>query len=168
MIVIDVGCARHGWHYSIERLLDEFHPDVFYGFDPGWEPEMFWPSPDLDPKTRVEITKAAAWTYDGEVGFHENGLVSHVTELNGVPKVPCFDLARFLRVMAFKHREGIVLKIDAEGAEYDLLRHLIARRADKLLKLAIVEWHDLPDGTHISRRVNIEREIACELREWEF
>ena len=33
-VVIDVGCARIGAAHSMERLIDEFHPKVLYGFDP--------------------------------------------------------------------------------------------------------------------------------------
>lgn len=166
MIVIDVGCARYGNDYSIERLLEEFKPDYLYGFDPGWEKDMFWPAADLDPKTIIHIQKTAAWIYHGEIGFQSDGLNSWVTEMNGAPQVPCFDLAEFLfDVSGVRVDDGkpveVVLKIDAEGSEYDLLRHLINKGADKLLKLAWVEWHEPDRG-----RAAIEAEIACPLEEW--
>ena len=55
----------------------------------------------------------------------------------------------------------IVLKLDCEGAEYDLLRHLMDTRADSRLELAIVEWHDPDRG-----REFIESNIACRIEQW--
>jgi hypothetical protein len=170
-IVIDVGCARYGNDYSIERLIEEFHPAIIYGFDPNqgrdeypWTPNP----PGMGPTgpthaTAIHIEKKAAWIYDGEIGFQSDGLNSWVTEMNGAPRVPCFDLARFIseEMPYYEPSHEIILKIDAEGAEYDLLRHLISRGADKLLKLAWVEWHQPDRG-----RAEIEQEIACELMEW--
>lgn len=180
MIVIDIGCARYGNDYSIERLIEEFHPSTIYGFDPNQGSDEYpWPSvPSAGPTgvttaTSVIIEKKAAWIYDGEIGFQSDGLNSWVTEMNGAPQVPCFDLADFIvskwKVSFARGYEGefermeeeIVLKIDAEGSEYDLLRHLINKGADKLLKLAWVEWHEPDRG-----RAAIEAEIACPLEEW--
>jgi len=165
VIVIDVGCARYGGDYSIERLIEEFKPDVIYGFDPNQGPDEYpWSSHPADgptgptKATSIIIEKKAAWIYDGEIGFRSDSLNSWVTELKGAPQVPCFDLARFIVEL---DTNDIVLKIDAEGSEYDLLRHLIARRADALLKLAWVEWHEPDRG-----RATIESEIACEIQEW--
>lgn len=170
MIVIDVGCARYGNDYSIERLIEEFHPSVIYGFDPNQGPDEYPHPPNpLDAPTgptsgtSVVIEKKAAWIYDGEIGFQSDGLNSWVTEMNGAPKVPCFDLARFIleEMPYYEPPHEIILKIDAEGSEYDLLRHLIAKGADKLLKLAWVEWHEPDRG-----RAQIEAEISCPLEEW--
>lgn len=179
MIVIDVGCARYGNDYSIERLIEEFHPTRVYGFDPNqgfdeypWVMRLDGPTGPTTA-TIVDIQKKAAWLYEGTVGFQSDGLNSWVTEMDGAPKVPCFDLADFIfakwKVSFARGYEGefermeeeIVLKIDAEGSEYDLLRHLINKGADKLLKLAWVEWHEPDRG-----RAEIEAEIACPLEEW--
>lgn len=149
-VVIDIGCARHGGDYSIERLLDEFSPDVLYGFDPS---DAIRESTDglaeRGGETQVFLSQQAAWTYDGEIGFREDSLNSWVTELKGAPQVPCFDLADFIYSICDQYTVGetrpqIILKMDAEGSEYDLLRHLILRGADLLIDLAWIEWHS-PD-----------------------
>lgn len=168
MIVIDIGCARYGNDYSIERLIEEFHPSIIYGFDPNQGPDEYpWlPNPPAGPTgpttaTSIVIKKKAAWIFDGEIGFQSDGLNSWVTDMNGAPRVPCFDLANFIFDIFIGKKHEIVLKIDAEGSEYDLLRHLISREADKLLKLAWVEWHEPDRG-----RAQIEAEISCPLEEW--
>lgn len=163
MIVIDVGCARYGGDFSIERLIEEFHPSVLYGFDPSWQPGMFTAWDGLE--TSVVASNHAAWTHDGFVTFAGSGLGGHVSdEPISSAAVACVDLAQFIKDLP--DEEEIVLKIDAEGAEYDLLDHLIEQEADKRLALAWVEWHNFGVPSPSERRAAIEQKIACELTEW--
>lgn len=157
--VIDVGCARYGGDYSIERLIEEFHPYVLYGFDPAWQVDMFDPPADL--LTTVHVSTEAAWTFDGHVRFRVDGLGGQVTSTG--PKVPCVDLARVIQEIA---APDIVLKIDAEGSEYALLDHLIETGMDDCLKLAWIEWHPFGVPNTDARRRAIESEISCEITEW--
>lgn len=164
MIVIDVGCARYGGDYSIERLIEMYYPDMLYGFDPAWpedEPNVIH---SLFHPTTTFVERVAAWTYDGEVRFMIDGLNGQVGDAEHWPLVPCIDLAEFVRRLPSD--QDIVLKIDAEGAEYDLLRHLITKGVDSMLKLAIVEWHTKGIEKPEKRRRMIEEVIACELQEW--
>lgn len=170
-IVVDVGCARYGADYSIERLIEEFKPDFLFGFDPNWSPEMFIPGDDL--KTLVDITTAAAWTYDGEIGFHSDGLNSWLSDESG-RKSPCIDLARWMweEMPAVRltdaHKHKIILKVDAEGSEYDLLEHLIAEGANTLVDFAWIEWHDHGAPRPALRRRHIERSWGKPIAEWRF
>lgn len=160
-VVIDIGCARHGNDYSIERLIEEFSPDVLYGFDPS---EAIRESTDglvgLATKTSVLLSQQAAWIYDGEIGFREDGINSWVTELKGAPQIKCFDLAEFILSL---DDDDIVLKMDCEGSEYDLLRHLILKGVDEKIRLAWIEWHEPDRG-----RAKIEDEWAGEMVEWKW
>lgn len=168
-IVIDVGCARYGGDFSIERLLTEFQPDFLFGFDPNWRPEMFTPTDDL--KTLVDITTAAAWTYDGEIGFISSGLRSTLSDLAG-NKCPCVDLARFMWEempyvrLADRHRHKVILKMDAEGSEYELLEHLIAQGANRLVQTAWIEWHPVTTPNAATRRKRIEKLWEGDMIEW--
>lgn len=175
-VVIDVGCARYGGDFSIERLIHEFKPVMVYGFDPNDEivasapegservNETRWVTPE---GVGVALEKKAAWTYDGEIGYRSDTLNSWITDAVDAPKVECFDLARFIVERAGRDpSQEIVLKMDAEGAEYDLLDHLIETRADALLKLAWIEWHPKKVQNGNRRRQQIEEQIACEIVEW--
>lgn len=166
MIVIDVGCARYGADYSIERLVEMFRPAKVYGFDPAqglgeypWEP-----NPKM-ANLEVAIYKGAAWTYTGEVRFQADGLVGHIVEDESAPLVPCIDLAAFIEEMP----EGpVILKIDAEGAEYELLEHLIDTGSINRLTRLLVEWHPRHEG---KRRRAIEEglrraEVVTEQWRW--
>jgi hypothetical protein len=159
VIVIDVGCAKYGGDYSIERLIEEFHPDILFGFDPNPALEQLSPGESfLIGETEVMLEQKAAWIFDGEVGYVNDSLNSWVTGAVNAEQVPCFDLARFIEGLP---DDDIVLKMDAEGSEYDLLRHLILKGMDERLRLAWIEWH-VPDRG----RAQIEAEIACELAVW--
>lgn len=147
MIVIDVGCATHGASYSIGRLRSWYRPDVLYGFDPHDD--------GVDYPDDVRVEHKAAWVHDGTVGYVAQGTTSHVTDGGDVP---CVDLARFIHELP---DDTIVLKVDAEGAEYPLLRHLIDRGADERLCLALVEWHQPDMG-----RDEITAALRCPTGRW--
>ena len=167
MIVIDVGCARWGGDYSVERLIEMFHPDVLIGFDPAKDVAKAMPGALglLMGDTNVMLRREAAWTYDGEVGYREDGLNSWITDDAEAPKVRCVDLARVVEEMP----EGpVILKIDAEGAEFDLLEHLIATGAMARLTRVLVEWHPVGQG---ERRRAIEeglRRAEVPVEQWRY
>lgn len=173
MIVIDVGCAKWGGDESIPDLVRDYEPSTLYGFDPAAEEADYFLG-----NTIVVVHPWAAWTYDGRIGFKVAGLGGQVTD--GATQHPCFDLARFIHGLP---DDEIVLKIDAEGAEYTLLPHLREHDADLRLKLACVEWHcevcgiggngrhrEGCRGDHVAweaRRAETEALIRCPLEQWE-
>ena len=161
MIVLDIGASKYNGDYSIERLIDMYHPDTLYAFDPSWEPSMA-PS---DTETKVIGSKKAAWTYDGKVRFLIDGLNGQIGDHAHWPEVRCFDLAKFIGKLP---EDEIILKLDAEMSEFELLERLIAQKMDARLSLAIIEWHKLPDGSHDARRMAIERSIACPIEVWKW
>lgn len=150
MIVVDVGCADHSAK-SVEYLIERFHPDEFWGFDPfpGVEEADY-----MVDSTRVRIVPEAAWTHNGDVAFTEAGDCSHAGE--GPLTVPCFDLAAWLA----DRDDGIILKIDAEGAEYELVPQLIATGQDKRLSLLLIEWHFDDRG--------LTEQLGCPVEIWPF
>lgn len=160
-VVLDVGAARYGDDYSIERLIDRFHPSELYAFDPNATNIVFSP-PD---GTRIYAVHAAAWIYEGEIGFRADGLRSHL-DPDSPTMVPCIDLARVIEGIHLERDPGIVLKLDCEGAEYTLLAHLISKRVDEKLDLCLVEWH--PIETPAYDREMLEANLRCPLEEWAF
>lgn len=173
MIVIDVGCARYGGDYSLERLIEWYEPDTLYGFDPnptGAREAAWWmPAPKRNEvmsvryehhveQTHVVIEAMAAWTFDGQMGLFADGLASWVGEGDKLPRVPCIDLARFIGELP---AGPVVLKLDCEGAEYPLLRHLIDCKMDMRLDEVHVEWH-APE----LERAQLEKDFGVELKEW--
>lgn len=154
--VIDVGCARYGGDFSVERLLEEFQPKTLIGLDP---------SPDVANvcefvgDTLVMTFRAAAWTSFEAVVYHGGGLGGYVDLEPPGEWVHGFDLARLVKAFS-----PVVLKMDAEGAEFVLLPHLIEQGADEHIALAWIEWHPAK-GTAKARR-QIEKALRCEVTEW--
>lgn len=136
-VVIDIGCRRYGNDYSIERLIEEFHPKVLYGFDPNEEDRT-----EEINGTTVVIYRAAVWVHDGETAYVNPGNRGTITSGSGTPMVNADTVVREIVDQHSVH--NIVLKIDAEGSEYGILEHLISTGADKLIAFAWVEWHE-PD-----------------------
>lgn len=154
--VIDIGCAEHHKGVpSLHRLADEHQPDVLYGFDP--HPSVPHHETHAYNGATIQRERKAAWTFDGQIGYAESGSASCATDEVGYPMVPCFDLAAFVIGL-----EGpVVLKLDCEGNEYRLLRHLLDTGADANLDVVWVEWH----GDQ-KRRLLMEWRIGAKVREW--
>lgn len=184
-VVIDVGAARYGGDYSMERLIVQFEPAYLYAIDPnpaldypeGYETQ--WCSAceaDAlnDPcvcgepkgKTMITLINEAAWIRGGTVGYRADGLNSWLTDDGRAPSVPCFDLASFIKTLEEKHDDKIVLKLDCEGSEYELLDWIIDQHADELLDLCIVEWHPKSEPAHEALSANIIERLHCEYQEW--
>ena len=149
-VVVDVGCADHHGR-SVDYLVDRFHPDELWGFDP-------WPEMEVrdyqDGTTHVRTSRIAAWTHDGEISYTLDGDRSHVGE--GPITVECFDLAAWLA----QRDAGAVLKLDAEGSEYELIPRLIETGEDNRLSLLLIEWHSDDHG--------LTEQIGCPIEEWPF
>ena len=156
--VVDIGCATRGETDSISVLIDRFHPDVLCGFDPL--PGLGEQEVDIEG-CKVTVSGKAAWTQDGTVGYTEAGECSQTSE-GGETTVPCFDLSNWLATV---DDDEIILKIDAEGAEYPLLERLLADDRDRLVSLLIVEWHD--NITYADeRKASLLARLRAPVEEW--
>ncbi len=142
----------------------------------------------LDLKTRYGNTQheiilyngTIVTSYDGFITFYidkNNRYGNHVGSsiLENHPDVvlskkvsvnkPCIDLARLLRL--YTQNDFIVVKMDIEGAEFELLIHLIKENVLSLIDVLIVEYHRnlLPFKTPydlysaIFKRFNIKEEV---------
>lgn len=54
-------------------------------------------------------------------------------------KLECIDFAKYLQT--FESDTNIFLKLDVEGAEYEIIDHLIETKTLPLIKKLNVEWH---------------------------
>lgn len=166
-IVIDVGCLSwqrgSGVEDSIHTLIKRFQPKLLFGFDIH---------PALPEKignvngTTVLTSRKAAWSDPGTLGVEMQGNCTHVmVGGHGEGRVDCFDLARFIKLLP---ESTIVLKLDAEGAEYVLLPHLIKQGAMAKISRLLVEWHEgqYANGWEVDRSA-IVSQISCPVEEWQ-
>lgn len=128
------------------------------------------------------IMWAAAWTYDGSVklfqsGAHEASTVveekiepNHWPQIdyNNSSEVPCFDFSAWL-LRSFTLNDQVTLKMDVEGAEYDLLERMIADRSILLIRRLICEWYfDRYPSISIERHNAVRTSVAAHtsLEDW--
>ena len=169
LIVCDVGCHTHRDDDSVGVLIERFGPDRLYGFDPY---SHVVPGERVVNGTRVIIEQSAAWTRGGTIEFVEpRSMPTHSTVMNpyeygeGMRRVACFDLADWIESHGLN--ADLILKLDVEGAEYDLLEHLYAREADRYVTLLLVEWHPLPpEAISWATRVSLMKRLRCPVEGW--
>jgi FkbM family methyltransferase len=125
---------------------------------------------------------AAAWTFDGHIDLFESGknaastVVLGKVERNGWPainyaapgRVPCFDFSAWL-LRTFTLQDDVTVKMDVEGAEYDLLEHMLESRAILLVRRLFCEWHqDRYPSISRERHDTVRKAVAAttELEDW--
>ena len=107
----------------------------------------------------VHVYNQAVWTYNGDINFyigdiHSSSLIKKkITgnlDINNPVKVPCVDIAQFIR--QFHIDDYIILKLDIEGAEYAVIEHLYKTDTLKYINKLYGEWHarkiKLPASEH--------------------
>ncbi len=103
------------------------------------------------------LVEKLVWTFDGTVAFDTDGESSdsrllevsrtestepwrHPNPDAALYTLPCIDLANYL-LRTFSSEDYLILKLDIEGAEYDVLERLIQAQALLLIKELYVEYH---------------------------
>jgi len=143
-IFIDLG-------YNLGQSTDFFYkliPDsseyAIYAFEP--DPRN---SSKFDYSLPINYYKQAAWIYDGVIKFYLGDL-SFASTVNSTKttriktdnytEVECVDISNFI-INNFNKQDYIILKVDIEGAEYELLEHLIKTKAIEYVDDLFVEFH---------------------------
>jgi FkbM family methyltransferase len=99
----------------------------------------------------ITLIKKAAWSYNGNVRFYySNGgtraggtmyvskKTGHINNKNYYD-VECIDIAEFIR--SFDENDYIIMKLNCEGAEYEIIPHLKNERLFHRIKKWYVQWH---------------------------
>ena len=106
---------------------------------------------------QFSLIEKLAWIHDGVVAFDSDGesvdcRLLQVSRLENIEPwrhpnpqavvhdLPCIDLSRFL-LTEFDATDLIVLKLDIEGAEYEVLERIVATDAVSRLSELYVEYH---------------------------
>lgn len=140
-IFIDVG-------YYVGKALDYYAPLM----DETWKVYVFEPNTELDVEEsvkrfpfQVDWIKKAVWTEDGEVEFRLGGRndASHIDSIRASTDrkitVPCLDFSKF--VAELPEDAIIVCSFDGEGAEFPVLRKMLAEKTAQRISLLDIEFH---------------------------
>jgi FkbM family methyltransferase len=134
-----------------------------FNIDSSWEVESYEPNPDCELEKNVSeydfvkpFTKAV-WTHDGKISFSKtitnqrsnfesvgssvNGLNWYDTKYfdQEVIEVDCVDISSILG--RYSSEDFIVVKLDIEGAEFEVVRKMLSDGSIKKIDELYVEWH---------------------------
>ena len=134
--------------YYVGRALEYYAPLM----DDTWIVYVFEPNDELGVEQtfekfpfKINWIKKAVWTEDGEVEFRLAGRndASHIDTIrDSVDRkitVPCIDFSKF--VAELPDDATIVCSMDIEGAEYPVLRKMLAEGTAKRLAVLDIEFH---------------------------
>jgi len=128
----------------------------------------------------VNIQNSAVWINNEVKRFHLSeeytdgssllDSLNNLREEHNI-KVPCFDLSTWLSE-TFDEDDYLILKLDIEGAEYEVLNKMIEDKTIDLIDEFWGEWHDMkisnPKTLEISKKVySYLKENKIEFKEWE-
>lgn len=174
-----IDCGGHDGCSVIKFL--EMHPDFeCFSFEPN---PILWPYYRLLP---TKLHRSAAFTYDGTMKFFVDPVDadgSTVMELKKVDatgsltnqqcptiSVPCIDLDAFIRDNTIPS-DYVVLKLDIEGAEYDVLEKLmrtgVVNRIDELFAEFHWERAGIPQERHIALLESLKTHFDCVPGNWD-
>lgn len=154
-----IDCGTNFFHG-----LNKFNQ--IYKFDDSWKVDCFEANPytfqeaskDIPNITNMTFVNKAVWTFDGtvEVNINEtlpldNGTnilknppardIVYKREFNWKDKIaiPCVDLAKIVKDST---AEFVSIKMDVEGAEFEILDHLLKEDCLKKVDHLFVEFHE--------------------------
>lgn len=128
----------------------------------------------------VNIQNSAVWINNEVKKFHLSeeytdgssllDSLNNLREEHSI-KIPCFDLSTWISE-TFDENDYLILKLDIEGAEYEVLNKMIEDGTINLINEFWGEWHDMkisdPKTLEISKKVyNYLKENNIEFKEWE-
>ena len=126
--------------------------DMFLKKRPNFKVVCFEPDPrnqKIIEKKGYPLMKGAAWIFDGQIklytGLQESNSVYSTKTTGGISKdrfllVRCFDLAKYIR-NNYTKEDYIIIKMNCEGAEYNLIPHLKDKGLLDWVNTWYVQWH---------------------------
>ena len=131
------------------KMFHKYYPNA-----KQYEVHSFEANPHLHKFFKGEKTKLhkkAVWTHNGEVKFWigRNALNQSATVIEGKTTgnfrkkpitVSCINFSQWI-YDNFKQDDYIVLKLDIEGAEYDVLEQMIEEDSISYINALYIDWH---------------------------
>ena len=137
-VIIDAGA-----HIGIATLrFKQLYPDAqITCFEPDSASlTMLHRNIDINSLENVEVIQAALSDKDGEAGFHTDGADGSRVDPGASGKCRTVRLSRFL------NSPVDMLKLNVEGAEFDVLNELDVAGKLGLVERIVIEYHGWPDG----------------------
>jgi FkbM family methyltransferase len=144
-----IDCGGYDGCSALQFLIENPHFDCV-SFEPN--PELWQHYDDLP----TQLVRKAAYVYDGEIRFTLDPFDSDGSSIIDGKRidweqrianqdcptitVPCIDLSGYIRKISREY-DRIVLKLDVEGAEYDILERMLSEGTIGLIETLYCEFH---------------------------
>lgn len=168
-VLLDVGSHRG---QSIQHFKQctayKKHSWTIYGFEPHKQLH------EIASKAHPGITifNKAAWVHDNGIHFYEgakklgeshtvmNNKTTGDINYNTPNTVTSIDLSRWIKD-TFSPSDFIILKMDIEGAEYDVLEKMITDNSISYISVLFIEWHAHKlRGFNMNRHTQLVQQLA--------
>jgi len=127
---------------------------------------------NIDYGPDVKLIRSAAWIYDGELDFYISKSNPSMVQGSSVykakrtgnldkehpQKIPCIDFSKWIRDN-FQKEDNIIIKMNIEGAEYDILEKMIADGTIDYIKTLFVQFHWQRIGESVDRHNRLVLEL---------
>jgi len=145
-IFLDVGANVGQSIRRFQKLFEDANDYEIFSFEPHKESTKGFDQ--LGPN--ITVINKAAWIYNGTVNFFPAGvspagstLLKDKTtwKVSKTPiKIPCVDFNKWM-MKNFKPEDYIILKMNIEGAEYEVLEALLQSRTLSWVNKLYVSFH---------------------------
>jgi FkbM family methyltransferase len=175
-----VDCGSNTCKVLAERIERGLESE-FFAFEP--QPELAACIDEVRrryPATPIHFFDRAVWVHDGTMDFYLatqwgpnyrggstllGGHVKNASEVDYSRPVPvrCIDFSRWVK-HNFRRRDHLVVKMDIEGAEYQVLEKMVADGTIDYITELIVEFHwqmneNLGEERHTAMRATLDRHV---------
>lgn len=167
MKLIDIGAFNGD---SALHFISYPDIDSIEAYEPNTDYEDIWKAIS-EHYPQITFHAQAVYTHDGMTEFYQRpkeaplGSTIMKSKIQNDPNetkpVQCVDILDILP------SEPFCLKLDAEGAEYDILERLILAKKSDLVDRLYVEWHDSKmTSDNFARQVAIVNVFKKRLKPW--
>ena len=145
-LAIDVGAYRGEW---AERIFARYACKII----------CIEPTPDIRGFKYGDVINKAAATYDGRMRF---GGQAYYTSSSEPPthEYECFDINGLLRTLP----EIALMKVNIEGAEYELLNHVIDAGLHTRIRNLQVQFHEIEGEPYKDMHEAIQTKLSASHR----
>ncbi len=151
-ILIDAGSHR-GQSIQKFKCTKAFtqHTWEIYGFEP--QATLHRVATQTHPTLNGEIFRAAVWIHNDGLQFYESNdkmatghsvmrnKTTGCLNKNNPVNVDSIDFSSWIKKTFNKETDFIILKMDIEGAEYDVLEKMINDGSLGYISFLFIEWH---------------------------
>jgi len=127
---------------------------------------------NIDYGSDTKLIRSAAWIYDGELNFYISKKSPSVVQGSSVykekrtgnldkehpQKIPCIDFSKWIKDN-FQKEDNIIIKMNIEGAEYDILEKMIADGTIDYINTLFCQFHWQRIGVSIDRHNKLVLEL---------